>query len=115
MIDAKKLVETIIGECETIISSVENIQEEIDTDSINGIAIDDMRYLAELMQEKVSDFSQGDYEYINDLSIELYQEVKYTFEYIEDEYSSLVNDNVSREIKFARDAVDTIRECVNLV
>jgi hypothetical protein len=115
MTKAKVLVKQIVTECETVISSVDILREEIDVDSINGIEIDDMRYLAELMQERVSDLSRGTYESINNLSIELYQEVKYTFEHIEEDYPSLVNNIVAREFQNIRDAVDTIRACVELV
>jgi hypothetical protein len=104
------LIQTILGECESIISSVENMQEEIDFDSMSGFAIDDMRYLAEELPNYINEK-----ELLNDISIQLYQEVKYSFESLEDDYESILTDVVKEQMEFIRSSVNIIRECVNII
>ncbi len=100
------MYETILGECESIISSIENMQDEIDPDSMIGLDIVDIRHLAESLPDYI------DHQLLNDISIELYQEVKYTFEALEDDYASILTDVIKEQMEIITLSVNTIRSCV---
>ena len=103
------LVETILNECESIISSIENMQDEIDSDSMIGLDIEGVRYLAEDLQNRIDEK-----ELLNDISIELYQEVKYTFEALENDYPSILTDYIKEQIEIIRSSTNSIRECTSI-
>lgn len=115
-------VDIILGECESIISEIENvyqflIDDEINTFDINELEIETIRSTAEELQSLVLQFEEGftTKARLVDVSITLYQDCKYILSEIEDEYSFLMSDDVAKSFSYIRASVNTIRDMVDVV
>ena len=109
------LVDDFLGECESIISGVEIVQElTANTKAFNMFEFDDLRYMTEYLQsfvltaeEKGIDFTTLD-EFEN-VSVNLYQTCKYTVETLEE---SIQDTDVLNEFGYIRASVNIIRDVV---
>ena len=114
-------VDVLLGETESIIAETENITEELQSDETNTFDafIDELyeiRIIAETLQTLVVDY-ENDYfsvssEEFDELSIELYQSIKYTLEGFEIEYESTMTEELELSFKYMRDSVNQIRTTV---
>jgi hypothetical protein len=81
----EKFVGHVLADCESIISETENIEEHIDAD-LYVFEFSDIRTSAEALQTLVIDMSESELvtndmiTEIDDMSIELYQNIKYISE-----------------------------------
>ena len=113
------ILETIMGECESIISEVENVYENVtDSDMLNVLHFADIRYTAEELQsititldvdilteeQKMSTFVE-----MEELSIQLYQEIKYILEHCENEIFTTNDIEILESFDFMRHSINTIR------
>lgn len=112
------ITETIMGECESIISEVENVYHSVtDTDMLNVLHFSDIRYIAENLQTLVLDYSEETDEYqtkclldeMSEESINLYQNIKYILEHCEIEIFSSTDTEILQSFQFMRDSINTIR------
>ena len=104
--------DTILGECESIISCVENVQHmcEGNTLVVQLLAVEDfeqIRYDAEDLQTLVVQNASS--EDLENQSITLYQSIKYTLEALEE---SIQDTDVLREFSYIRAAVYVIRDTI---
>ncbi len=82
----EKFVGHVLADCESIISETENIEEHIDDDLLYVFEFSDIRTSAEALQNLVIDMSESELvtndmiTEIDDMSIELYQNIKYISE-----------------------------------
>lgn len=112
-----QFVDIIMGECESIISETENITEELDNTFDAFIdELYEIRIIAETMQTLVINY-ENDYfsvssEEFDELSIELYQSIKYTLESFETDYFDTMNSELELSFKCMRDSVNQIRTTV---
>lgn len=112
-----QFVDIIMGECESIISETENITEELDNTFDAFIdELYEIRIIAETMQTLVINY-ENDYfsvssEEFDELSIELYQSIKYTLESFETDYFDTMNEELELSFKCMRDSVNQIRTTV---
>jgi hypothetical protein len=113
------IVETIMGECESIIAETENTIEELDSTTFVSF-IDELyeiRSIAEHMQSLVLDFAEESDEYqskclldeMSEESINLYQCIKYSLESFETDNESSINDEITCSFEFMRHSINTIR------
>jgi len=113
------ITETIMGECESIISETENTIEELDSTTFESF-IDELyeiRCIAEHMQTLVLDYSEEKDEYqtkclldeMSEESINLYQCIKYSLESFETDNESTINDEITSSFEFMRHSINTIR------
>lgn len=113
-------IDIVLGECESIISETERVYEfitdmEIDTKELDSLDFDDIRSSAEELQSLVVQYAD-DYTTnalvgeIENESINLYQNVKYILDGIEDENSFLMSDDVAKSFSYIRASVNTIRD-----
>lgn len=112
------LVDTVSCECECIISYTENVTESFTTEECDTLdsflnEVYDIRCTAEELQSLVLDL-QNDYcsvtkEELDDLSITLYQNIKYTLEAFENEYESMMTDELVTTFEDMRKSVNQIR------
>lgn len=116
-----KLV-NILCECESIISSTENIQELVAEDYLDNQEFFIIRQNAEEIQEIITKYNvdnnesllSDDIEEIEELRIEIYQASKYINEgYLEDKKSDYNNlDDLEKEVvnefKYIKDSTDNI-------
>lgn len=116
-----KLV-NILCECESIISSTENIQELVAEDYLDNQEFFIIRQNAEEIQEIITKYNvdnnesllSDDIEEIEELRIEIYQAAKYINEgYLEDKKSDYNNlDDLEKEVvnefKYIKDSTDNI-------
>ena len=116
------IVETIMGECESIIAETENVYEfltdmEINTFDIEQLEIDTIRTTAEELQQLVLDFENGitTKKELLEISITLYQDCKYILESVEFENSFLMSDDVAKSFSYMRNSINTIRDTVNIM
>ena len=114
-----KFLETVMGECESIISEVENVYHSVtDDDMLNVIHFYDIRQVAEELQTKVLDFAEESDEYqtkclldeIVEESITLYQNIKYILEHCEIEIFSSTDTEILESFDYMRTSVNTIRD-----
>jgi hypothetical protein len=114
-----KFLETVMGECESIISEVENVYHSVtDDDMLNVIHFYDIRQVAEELQTKVLDFAEESDEYqtkclldeIVEESITLYQNIKYILEQCEIEIFSSTDTEILESFDYMRTSVNTIRD-----
>ena len=114
-----KFLETVMGECESIISEVENVYDSVtDDDMLNVIHFYDIRQVAEELQTKVLDFAEESDEYqtkclldeIVEESITLYQNIKYILEQCEIEIFSSTDTEILESFDYMRTSVNTIRD-----
>jgi Mg2+ and Co2+ transporter CorA len=112
------ITETIMGECESIISEVENVYHSVtDDDMLNVLHFNDIRYVAENLQTLVLDYSEETDEYqtkclldeMSEESINLYQNIKYILEHCEIEIFSSTDTEILQSFQFMRDSINTIR------
>ena len=114
-------VDVLLGETESIIAETENITEELQSDESNTFDafIDELyeiRIIAETLQTLVVDY-ENDYfsvssEEFDELSIELYQSIKYTLESFETDYEGTMTAELELSFKFMRDSVNQIRTTI---
>ncbi len=82
------IVETIVNECESIISETENITEVVDLESFAEELLE-IRTTAEELQTLILNIEESEYisnnmlDSLENQSIQLYQEIKYSFDNIE--------------------------------
>jgi hypothetical protein len=82
----EKFVGHVLADSESIISETENIEEHIDADLLYVFEFSDIRTSAEALQTLVIDMSESELvtndmiTEIDDMSIELYQNIKYISE-----------------------------------
>jgi hypothetical protein len=112
------IVETVMGECESIISEVENVYHSVtDDDMLNVLHFSDIRDIAENLQTLVLDYSEETDEYqtkclldeMSEESINLYQNIKYILEHCEIEIFSSTDTEILQSFQFMRDSINTIR------
>ena len=105
-------VDTILGECESIISSVENVyfmteSNDFVTNLLQTEEFENIRFHAEELQSSV--FGSDDKIETYDLSITLYQNCKYILEALEE---SIQDTDVLNEFGFIRASVSIIRDTI---
>jgi hypothetical protein len=114
-----KFLETVMGECESIISEVENVYHSVtDDDMLNVLHFYDIRQVAEELQTKVLDFAEESDAYqtkclldeIVEESITLYQNIKYILEQCEIEIFSSTDTEILESFDYMRTSVNTIRD-----
>lgn len=116
------IVETVMGECESIISESENITHDLESEFDNTFdSFTDEMYeihiLSENLQTKVLDFAEETDDYqkkclISEIevdSINLYQRIKYSLESFETENQSINNIEITSSFEFMRHSINTIR------
>jgi len=112
------ITETIMGECESIISEVENVYHSVtDDDMLNVLHFNDIRYVAENLQSIVLDFAEEKDEYqtkclldeMSEESINLYQNIKYILEHCENEIFTTDDIEITSSFEFMRHSINTIR------
>jgi hypothetical protein len=115
-------VETIMGECESIISEVENVYHSVtDDDMLNVIQFNDIRDSAEELQTFVLQMVENEYisntmlEQCEDISITLYQNVKYILEHCENEIFSSTDTEIFECFDYMRTSVTTIRNEIDIL
>jgi hypothetical protein len=110
--DLEMLVDTVMDATESIIAETENVEECIKNDELMYIlSFGDIRDSAEELQTLV--LQDASIEQIENESINLYQNVKYIVEDLENEYSSIMTDEISSSFENIRTYVDAIRYTVN--
>jgi Mg2+ and Co2+ transporter CorA len=112
------ITETIMGECESIISEVENVYHSVtDDDMLNVLHFSDIRDISENLQTLVLDYSEETDEYqtkclldeMTEESINLYQNIKYILEHCETEIFSSTDTEILESFEFMRHSINTIR------
>ena len=103
--------DTIYNASESIIAETENVEEGFTGDMLDVIHFSDIRDSAEELQLLIERYES--IESIKNESINLYQNVKYILEHMENEYSSIITDEVSNSFENIRTYVDVIRDAVN--
>jgi hypothetical protein len=79
----EKFVQYTLADCESIISETENVEEYISADSLDDLEFIDIRNSAEQLETLVISMSESELvtndmlTEIDDMSIELYQNIKY--------------------------------------
>ena len=79
----EKFVQYTLADCESIISETENVEEYIGADILDSLDFSDIRNSAEELQTLVISMSESELvtndmlKDIDDMSIELYQNIKY--------------------------------------
>ena len=82
----EKFVQYTLADCESIISETENVEEYISADILDSLDFSDIRNSAEELQTLVISMSESELvtndmlKDIDDMSIELYQNIKYISE-----------------------------------
>ena len=113
----RSFVDVLLGETESIIAETENITEELGNSFDSFIEeLNTIRSIAETLQSLVVDY-ENDYfsvssEEFDELSIELYQSVKYTLESFETDNFEIMSDELINSFKYMRDSVNQIRTTV---
>jgi len=118
------IVETIVNECESIISETENITEVVDLESFAEELLE-IRISAENLQTLILNIEESEYisnnmlDSLENQSIQLYQEIKYSFDNIEtppydvlSENESFTNPEVIDSFVCMRDSINAIRDAV---
>ena len=113
-------VDILLGECESIISSVENViflceDNDFVTNLLQVEGFENIRYTAEELQNLVVDFDEETDEYqkkclldeVYQKSVQLYQEIKYIVEAVEE---SITDEETCNELGYIRAAISVIRE-----
>ena len=118
------IVETITCECESIISETENVTEVVDLESFAEELLE-IRISAENLQTLILNIEESEYissdmlDSLENKSIQLYQEIKYSFDNIEtppydalSENESSTNPEVIESFVCMRDSINAIRDAV---
>lgn len=110
--DLEGLSDTIMDATESIIAETETVEEYINNDGLlYTLSFGDIRDSAEELQLLIERYES--IESIKNESINLYQNVKYILEHMENEYSSIITDEVSSSFENIRTYVDGLRYAVN--
>jgi hypothetical protein len=110
--DLEMLVDTVMDATESIIAETENVEECIKNDELMYIlSFGDIRDSAEELQTLV--LQDASIEQIENESINLYQNVKYIVEDLENEYSSIMTDEISNSFENIRTYVDAMRYTIS--
>ena len=113
------LVELVFNECESIIAETENVEEFNTGDMLDYLQFSDIRTVAEELQSFVVHISENEFisnsmlEQLDDISITLYQNVKYILEDCENEIFSSTDTEVMKSFDNMRTYVNSIRETVS--
>ena len=113
------LVELVFNECESIIAETENVEEFNTGDMLDYLQFSDIRTVAEELQSFVVHISENEFisnsmlEQLDDISITLYQNVKYILEDCENEIFSSTDTEVMKSFDDMRTYVNSIRETVS--
>ena len=109
-------VESVLGECESIISCVENVIDLCDsndfvTNLLENEEFETIRYTAEDLESIVLGLEDYEYDFTTEesaaeKSIQLYQEIKYICEALEE---SITNQEILNEFSYMRASVYLIR------
>ena len=104
--------DTIYNATESIIAETETVEECINNgELLYTLSFSDIRDSAEELQLLIERYES--IESIKNESINLYQNVKYIVEDLENEHSSIITDEVLKSFDNIRTYVDVIRESVN--
>lgn len=114
------LVESVMNECESIIAETENVEDSVnDNDMLEVIQFSDIRLVAEELQSFVVHMSENEFisnsmlEQLDDISITLYQNVKYILEHCEIEIFSTTDTEIMKSFDNMRTYVNNVRETVS--
>lgn len=100
-------IEVILGECESIISATENILELYEILELNDII--EIAEQLKIMSIKYEN-NKISFDELNDITIELYQNIKYSIDNIDEEYSDYdFYDLVEIDCNDMRNAINEIR------
>jgi hypothetical protein len=112
------LVDVVMGECESIIAETENVTESFTAEECDTLdsflnELYEIRCSAEALNELVvhlqNDYFSVSKEELDDESITLYQNIKYSLEAFENEYESMMTDEIAKSFSYMRASIDTIR------
>lgn len=116
------LVESVVNECESIIAETENVEELHTGDMLDVVHFYDIRLVAEELQSFVVHMAENEFisnsmlEQLDDISITLYQNVKYILEDCENEVFSTtdpVYTEIMKSFDNMRTYVNNVRETVS--
>jgi hypothetical protein len=113
------LVESVMNECESIIAETENVEEYTTGDMLDVVHFYDIRLVAEELQSFVVHISENEFisnsmlEQLDDISITLYQNVKYILEDCEIEIFSTTDTEIMKSFDNMRTYVNNVRETVS--
>jgi hypothetical protein len=118
--DLEMLVDTVLDATESIIAETENVEDSVnDNDMLEVIQFSDIRLVAEELQSFVVHISENEFisnsmlEQLDDISITLYQNVKYILEHCENEIFSTTDTEIMDSFENMRTFVDAIRYTIS--
>ena len=118
--DLEMLVDTVMDATESIIAETENVEDSVnDNDMLEVIQFSDIRDSAEELQTFVVNISENEFisntmlDQLDDISITLYQNVKYILEHCENEIFSTTDTEVLNSFENMRTFVDAIRYTIS--
>jgi hypothetical protein len=118
--DLEMLVDTVMDATESIIAETENVEDSVnDNDMLEVIQFSDIRDSAEELQTFVVNMSENEFisntmlEQLDDISITLYQNVKYILEHCENEIFSTTETEIMNSFENMRTFVDAIRYTIS--
>jgi hypothetical protein len=118
--DLEMLVDTVMDATESIIAETENVEDSVnDNDMLEVIQFSDIRDSAEELQTFVVNMSENEFisntmlEQLDDISITLYQNVKYILEHCENEIFSTTDTEIMNSFENMRTFVDAIRYTIS--
>ena len=118
--DLEMLVDTVMDATESIIAETENVEDSVnDNDMLEVIQFSDIRDSAEELQTFVVNMSENEFisntmlEQLDDISITLYQNVKYILEHCENEIFSTTDTEIMNSFENMRTYVDAIRYTIS--
>jgi len=112
------IVETILGECESIIAETENITEELTLEPVFCDELFEIRCSAEEVQSLIVNIEENEFisndmlDNLENKSIQLYQNIKYSLEGFETENESSTSPEVLQSFVYMRNSVNEIRTAV---
>jgi len=113
------LVESVMNECESIIAETENVEELTTGDMLDVVHFYEIRLVAEELQSFVVHMAENEFisnsmlEQLDDISITLYQNVKYILEDCEIEIFSTTDTEIMKSFDNMRTYVNNVRETVS--
>jgi len=118
--DLEMLVDTVMDATESIIAETENVEDSVnDNDMLEVIQFSDIRDSAEELQTFVVNMSENEFisntmlDQLDDISITLYQNVKYILEHCENEIFSTTDTEIMNSFENMRTYVDAIRYTIS--
>jgi len=118
--DLEMLVDTVMDATESIIAETENVEDSVnDNDMLEVIQFSDIRDSAEELQTFVVNMAENEFisntmlEQLDDISITLYQNVKYILEHCENEIFSTTDTEIMNSFENMRTYVDAIRYTIS--